>query len=197
MIHRNRKRLAALLAVLLCASLTLGGCAEQEPADTGSTAATKSGSTILPAATNSGTTAPEYTPVYATAFENTVVLATLPLEQYGGMEPECDPREISQGGRILCGGEHENEIPITRVVILEDLVPRATCGWFRDMVKLESIQGLEKLHTDLVTDMSYMFTNCESLAVLNIGGWEVSNVTAMTGMFDGCTALAERPVWYE
>ena len=139
----------------------------------------------------------DYTPVYVSVFENVAILARAPLDEYQGVERECPVREISQGGTISCFGDHEEETPITKVVILEDLLPKVTAGWFRDMVKLQSIRGLEMLHTQGVTDMSYMFCNCESLSGLDLEDWDVSKVTKMTAMFDGCTAMDTLPTWYK
>ena len=130
-----------------------------------------------------------YTPVYASSFGDTVILATVPVEEWHSLESDCPPREISNGGRIKCNGEHEEEVPITQVIILEDLIPRVCSGWFRDMVHLETIQGFDKLHTQEVSDMSYMFAGCVKLGTLELSAWDVSNVTDMTGMFEGCANL--------
>ena len=83
----------------------------------------------------------------------------------------------------------------TKVIILEDLIPRNCSGWFRDMIYLEKIEGLEKLHTQQVTDMSYMFAGCEKLTKLEIGDWDVSKVTDMTNMFMDCHCLQTIPQW--
>ena len=45
-------------------------------------------------------------------------------------------------------------------------------------------------HTDQVTDMSYMFGGCRSLANLDLSGFDTDNVTDTSYMFDGCTNLA-------
>lgn len=138
----------------------------------------------------------EQTPVYATSFGDTVFLATVPIESWQEREPDCDPREISLGGRICCGGEHEEETPTVKVVILEEIAPLSTSGWFRDMVCLTAIEGLEKLRMDSVTDMSYMFSGCVRLGSLEADGWDVSGVLDMTGIFDGCDSMTVKPVWY-
>lgn len=138
-----------------------------------------------------------YTPVYATAFGDTIILATVPVEEWHSQESDCPPREISNGGRVKCNGEHEAEVPITKVMILEDIIPRVCSGWFRDMVHLEKIEGLEKLHTHQVTDMSYMFAGCEKLNDLDLNDWDVSKVTDMTDMFKDCYSMEKLPEWYE
>lgn len=152
---------------------------------------------ILPGFSNPDPKPVTYTPVYATAFGDTIILATVPVEEWHSQESDCPPREISNGGRIKCNGEHEEEIPITKVMILEDLIPRVCSGWFRDMIHLEKIEGFEKLHTHQVTDMSYMFAGCEKLADLDFSNWDTSKVTDMTNMFQHCYALEQIPQWYE
>ena len=46
---------------------------------------------------------------------------------------------------------------------------------------------LSNLNTSNVLNMSYMFSDCTSLA--NLTGLDTSNVEDMTGMFSGCTGL--------
>lgn len=190
--HYHSKRLLCLLIGLLCL-LTIG-CQKEETLEA---IPSTEGDSLLPAITSPSIEAVRYTPVYATAFEDTVVLATVPLENWRGLEAACPSREISNGGRIRCNGEHEDETPITKVLILEDLIPRGCGGWFRDMIHLEKVEGTERLFTHCVTDMSHMFSGCEKLSVLDWSSWDVSAVEDMAGMFDHCYALAELPEWYQ
>ena len=188
---KRMMKTAALAAVVLC---LLSGCGKDKtlpPAPTRSTAP------IMPQSTAPTAQQTEYTPVYATAFENTLFLSTTPIEEWGGEEAECAPRAVTDGGRVCCGGEHELEEPITRVVILEPLAPRSTQDWFRGMAALEYIEGLEKLQMSGVSDMSHMFAGCPLLKELNISKWSVPDSVDMTGMFDGCDALAAKPGWYK
>lgn len=181
-----------LLAGALC--LAVYGCGkDKEPLPSVSS----SEQAILPGFNDPDPKPVSYTPVYATAFGDTIILATVPVEEWHSQESDCPPREISNGGRVKCNGEHETETPITKVVILEDLIPRVCSGWFRDMIHLEKIDGLDKLHTHQVSDMSYMFAGCEKLKDLDLSTWDVSNVTDMTDMFQDCISLEELPQWYE
>ena len=138
-----------------------------------------------------------YTPVYASAFGDTIILATVPVEEWHSQQSDCPPREISNGGRVKCNGAHETEVPITKVMVLEDIIPRVCSGWFRDMIHLETIEGLEKIHTEKVSDMSYMFAGCEKLKTLDLSTWDVSKVTDMTDMFKDCFTLETLPEWYK
>ena len=49
--------------------------------------------------------------------------------------------------------------------------------------------GLENLETDLVTNMSYMFRECEKVENLNLNNFNTSNVTNMDSMFYFCKNL--------
>ncbi len=190
MAHGLLKTVAVTTAALLC--LSFGGCAKEQKEPY---VPTRSDAPLVTLATSpvSGQT---YSPVYASAFENTIFLATYPVEEWEGEEPECPPRQVSTGGRICCGGEHEGEKPITRVVILDTLVPQSTRDWFRGMATLGVIEGLEKIQTDKVTDMSHMFSGCVLLSSLDAEGWQIPAEVDMTGIFSGCDALSAKPGWY-
>lgn len=190
-----RKKVIALTAaaVMLCGCLS--GCAKRKSEIPDIPAPTVE-QPIIPQFNQSTMDTVLYTPVYASAFGDTVILTTVPMQEWHGEESDCPAREISNGGRIKCNGEHEQEVPITKVLILEDLIPRVCSGWFRDLLYLEKIEGMEKLHTHKVTDMSHMFAGCERLTAVDVSTWDVSGVQDMTGMFDGCYALGELPEWY-
>lgn len=191
--HHAPKILLCALTTAVC--LLSLGC--QPKTNTPTTIPSTEGSSLLPQ-TNTPTIEPvRYTPVYATAFEDTVVLAAVPVETWHGLEASCPSREISSGGRILCNGEHEKEIPITKVIILEDLIPRNCGGWFRDMIFLEQVEGTEKLRTHAVTDINHMFAGCERLTTLDWSTWDMSAVVDMTAAFDHCYALRTLPEWYQ
>jgi surface protein len=188
-----KKITALLLAAALC--LPFVGCTKEKPHEPPVTV-TQSNKPILPGATGQGQNATDLTAVYVSVFEDLAILSSYPMQKQGDEEPACALREISTGGSILCGGAHEKETPITRVLIAGPLVPQAMNDWFRNMVHLEKIEGLEKIRTDHVTNMSHLFAGCERLNTLNIEQWDVSGVTDMTGIFDGCTALEDLPQWY-
>lgn len=187
------KKLTVILAILLCLSMT--ACQKEKKEripPTRSTDPIFGGEVTTP---NDGI---YRTSVYVTVYGDTAYLATYPYEiDDEEMEMACDIREISKGGTILCGGAHEQEMPITTVVILEAVGPDSTAGWFRNMTHLRKISGLSNLRTENVTDMSYMFSGCTRLDELRADDWDVSKVTQMTGIFDGCEALAVKPSWYQ
>ena len=183
-----------VLALTMC--LCLFGCKDKATVDP--EASIPENTTPIIPQINQPTAAPLlYTPVYASAFGDTIVLATVPVEEWHGQERDCEPREISHGGRIKCNGEHEQEVHVTKVVILENIIPRNCSGWFRDMIYLEKVESTDKLKTHAVTDMSFMFAGCEDLEDLDVSSWDVSLVEDMTGMFNDCVSLPQLPQWYQ
>ena len=187
---------AACAALACVIALGLFGCGEKdEPEITGPSREDKP---LLDITTAPSEQVEDYTPVYAVAYGDTIYLSKMPMTDPDGAEPECDIREVSLGGRIHCGQEHLGEEKvITRVVITEELCPKSTADWFRDMTALVSIEGLEKVRMAGVTDMSHMFSGCVRLGAIDADDWDVSNVADMTGIFDGCDTLKDKPAWYE
>ena len=65
----------------------------------------------------------------------------------------------------------------------------STRNWFRGCKALTSITDIEYLHTDNVTDMDYMFYDCNSLGILDVSHFNTANVTNMFSMFYNCWSL--------
>ena len=194
-----KKCVAVSMVLTLCLALTACGSEKKERLPV----PTQGGKPILSGPSQQGGSANEFTAVYVTVFEDTAYIATYPILENPDtsvepekLKPACAPRELSNGGSILCGGDHEDECPISRVIITDRLVPRAMNDWFRDMVHLKEIVGLEKILTHHVSNMSYLFAGCCQLEEINIDGWDVSSVTNFTGVFQDCEAFLKRPIWY-
>ena len=64
-----------------------------------------------------------------------------------------------------------------------------TYEMFYGLRALTTINNLEYLHTENVTDMRMMFYNCTALTSIDVSGFNTDNVTEMTWMFRGCSAL--------
>ncbi len=67
--------------------------------------------------------------------------------------------------------------------------PRSTASWFSFSESLTEITGLQYLNTSNVTDMSWMFSECEALTSIDLSHFDTSNVTNMRGMFNRCLSL--------
>lgn len=68
-------------------------------------------------------------------------------------------------------------------------VLNSTAWWFTYLSKLTTINGLENLKTDNVTDMTAMFEGCSSLETIDLSSFNTANVTSLNALFSGCTSL--------
>ena len=86
--------------------------------------------------------------------------------------------------------EYRNQIVTTAFdSSFKDYRPQSTAFWFYDLAKITQIRNLDNLKTDSVTDMSYMFAFCYSLASIDMSSFNTSNVTNMSYMFYYCSSL--------
>jgi len=65
----------------------------------------------------------------------------------------------------------------------------STAYWFSGCLALKTIEGIENLKTQNVTDMHGMFESCSNLTNLVVTGFNTSNVTNMSNMFAQCSQL--------
>ena len=68
--------------------------------------------------------------------------------------------------------------------------PTSLFEWFYGFSSLSTINDIENLKTDNVTNMSGLFRSCSSLTSLDLSSFNTSNVTNMRSMFEGCSALS-------
>ncbi|MGN0232471.1 MAG: BspA family leucine-rich repeat surface protein, partial [Muribaculaceae bacterium] len=102
-------------------------------------------------------------------------------------------RDTRSGTVYTALNEHKwSESEITKVVFDVSFIiylPTSTASWFQDCSKLETIEGIENLNTENVTDMSNMFNGCSALTKLDVSGFSTDNVTDMSNMFLNCLSL--------
>ena len=67
--------------------------------------------------------------------------------------------------------------------------PTSCFRWFFRCKELTTIEGIEYLNTENVTNMRYMFAGCNALATLDVSHFDTQNVTNMSYMFNACHAL--------
>ena len=67
--------------------------------------------------------------------------------------------------------------------------PTSCYKWFWGCRSLTTVEGIEYLNTENVTDMNYMFICCKALTTLDVSHFDTKNVTDMSCMFDGCSEL--------
>ncbi len=78
---------------------------------------------------------------------------------------------------------------VTKLVIAEAIYPNEMTSAFMGAVEIESIEGLNLIHTEKVTDMGAMFAGCDNLKSLDLTSFNTANVTNMNDMFAGCIRL--------
>ncbi|MCI6234286.1 MAG: BspA family leucine-rich repeat surface protein, partial [Prevotella sp.] len=67
--------------------------------------------------------------------------------------------------------------------------PTSCRQWFLGFSQLTTIEGIENLNTEEVTDMSEMFNSCSGLKNLDLSSFNTAKVTDMGYMFGGCYDL--------
>lgn len=77
---------------------------------------------------------------------------------------------------------------IKKVIIKDKIAPINTSYWFCGSAITE-IEGLEKMDTSNITDMSSMFAFCQGLSNLNLSNFDTSNVTNMSKMLYCCSGI--------
>ncbi|MDD6623073.1 MAG: BspA family leucine-rich repeat surface protein [Bacteroidales bacterium] len=95
------------------------------------------------------------------------------------------------------GSNSINNDRITKVLFdssFKNYKPTTTRAWFYNCTKLQTIEGLENLNTEEVTDMAEMFYTCAALTSLDLSSFNTANVTDMSNMFYNCSALTSLDV---
>ena len=69
------------------------------------------------------------------------------------------------------------------------ITPTSTAQWFYDCANLTTVNNLNNLRTNFVTDMSQMFSYCSSLTSLDLSGFDTSKTTNTSSMFYDCGRL--------
>ena len=112
-----------------------------------------------------------------------------------------DKDKVSRTGKVYSVGGYPtwyDDVVNTKVVTVKRAVfdpsfagarPMTTANWFWNMDGLTEISGIDNLNTSDVTNMRYMFNNCQNLTSLDLSGFDTSNVTNMYAMFYNCESL--------
>ncbi len=85
--------------------------------------------------------------------------------------------------------EYAKKDEVKKVTALESTVFPQDCSYMFFKFCAESID-LSKADTSAVTDMSYMFSDCDKLNSVELDGFDTSKVTDMRYMFNSCYALS-------
>ena len=67
--------------------------------------------------------------------------------------------------------------------------PSTLRGWFSGLTKLTTIEGMENLNTENVTNLSWLFYNCTSLTSVDLSHFNTEKVISTENMFRRATKL--------
>jgi len=88
---------------------------------------------------------------------------------------------------------HSHNANIIKKVIFDasfaNARPTSCYNWFYGCTDLTTIEGIEYLNTENVTNMSWMFSECSTLTTLDVSNFDTKNVMEMSYMFGSCTKL--------
>ena len=90
------------------------------------------------------------------------------------------------------GTEEHPNTTTTKVVFdasFQNYRPTIMFGWFFYYKALTTIEGLEYLNTENVTNMGSLFRGCSALKEIDLTHFNTANVTYMGQMFEGCATL--------
>jgi surface protein len=99
---------------------------------------------------------------------------------------------LNSGGAAPAWYSNQTNASVTKVVFdpsFADARPTTTYDWFKDMSRLQAIEGISYLNTSEVTIMSSMFYNCSKLTSLDLSSFNTAKVTSMGSMFWKCSNL--------
>ena len=116
------------------------------------------------------------------------------LKEYGNIKDENYTSERIDGNRVANTPWFEERESIKNVIILSEIYPKNTANWFAQCSNLNTINNIEKLETEYITDMSYMFYNCLNLQSLDVSSFDTRKATNMNTMFYNCVNFSSLDV---
>ena len=117
--------------------------------------------------------------------------ATLTFEKYEGESLPANSKWV-EDGKLVSNMFPFDDRNIKHIVInesFETFTPTKLNSFFAGLTRLETITGLEYLNTANVTDMSFLFDNCQKLTSLDLSNFNTEKVTNMKAMFRVCFNL--------
>ena len=118
---------------------------------------------------------------------DTKVLTFKVANYEGKTAVEC---EFNEGAIALEGVDLKNNCKkVVFTPSFKQVKPTSCYSWFESFSNLTTIQGIENLNTEKVTNMMFMFYGCKKLTSLDLSSFNTANVTNMNGMFNSCSSL--------
>ena len=118
---------------------------------------------------------------------DTKVLTFKVANYEGKTAVEC---EFNEGAIALEGVDLKNNCKkVVFTPSFKQVTPTSCSSWFESFSNLTTIQGIENLNTEEVTNMMFMFYGCKKLTSLDLSSFNTAKVTNMNGMFISCSSL--------
>ena len=112
------------------------------------------------------------------------------VKEYGNIKGQEYKSWTDEDNNIVSDIPWFNETSlITKVSIVDEIVPLSMASWFHSCINLTEIENIEKIDTSEVKNMAIMFYNCSSLTNLDLRSFNTSKVETMESMFNSCTNL--------
>ena len=111
------------------------------------------------------------------------------LTFYGGESVPSGAFELNTGEELPGWGGNPYCSKVVFDESFKDVRPTSCYHWFDGFLNLATIEGIENLNTEEVTNMSYMFNSCSRLENLDLSSFNTAKVTDMCDMFNSCGSL--------
>ena len=116
------------------------------------------------------------------------------ISGHSSSDENCWDLSVGNNGSVLAWATYNDETNLYDLTIgtnEEKVFLKDGNRLFLYLVNLKSFEGLEYFDTSQVTDMSYMFQECDSLESLDLRTFDTSNVKKMVQMFYDCNLLTD------
>ena len=105
---------------------------------------------------------------------------------YGGIKPS--------DSTVYTIGDYGNDCSKIAYVVFDksfkNFYPKTCARWFDGLINLKEIRGMkEYLNTQYVVYMDYMFSGCQKIEHIDVGGFDTHCTKYMGAMFNGCKSL--------
>ena len=102
-------------------------------------------------------------------------------------EKECKALDINEKGEIIGYLEKDKDgNNVVHIISHKEIKANEDCSFMFTALNIKSIEGLEKIDTYNITNMTGMFSGCSIENGLDLSKFDTSKVTNMSEMFKGC-----------
>lgn len=114
-------------------------------------------------------------------------LVTLTIGKTGSEAPETSIDNVLNLSELCSGFTSMVSFTLNG---LGECKPTVMSSMFYNCTNLVSINNIEDINTENVTNMVGLFYNCNKISSIDLSAWDVSNVTTINNLFVGCSNLS-------